>query len=152
VSLERRKTANDMEKLMHNLVALDTLFALLLFLWMSIRVGAARTRLGVAAPATAGHPEFERHFRVHMNTLEGLVVFLPSLWLFAIYVSEPVAAVLGVIWIVGRVLYMLDYVKDPKRRGRGFGIQALAMMVLLFGSLGWIVWDTIASLMKNGGV
>lgn len=136
---------------MHNLVALDTLLALLLFLWMSIRVGAARSRLGVAAPATTGHPEFERHFRVHMNTLEGLVIFLPSLWLFAIYVSEPVAAGLGLVWIAGRALYMFDYVKDPKTRGRGFGVQAVAMMVLLFGALGWIVWDMVAGLMRTGG-
>lgn len=136
---------------MHNLVALDTLLALLLFLWMGLRVGAARVRLGVAAPATTGHPEFERHFRVHMNTLEGLVIFLPSLWLFASYVSEPVAAGLGLIWIAGRMLYMFDYVKDPKSRGRGFGVQGLATMVLLFGSLGWIVWELIAGLTKIGG-
>jgi glutathione S-transferase len=113
---------------MHNLVALDTLLALLLFLWMMVRVGAARARCGVPAPATTGNPEFERHFRVQMNTLEGLVLFLPSLWLFAIFVNEDVAAALGLVWIVGRVLYMFDYVKDPAVRGRGFGIVRQAKL------------------------
>ena len=135
---------------MHSLVALVTLFAVLLFLVMTVRVGAARSRLGVAAPAVTGDPEFERHFRVQMNTLEGLVVFLPALWLFAVYVSEPIAAGLGVVWIVGRVLYMLDYVKDAARRGRGFGIQALATMVLLFGALGGVGWDLIAGVLRSG--
>jgi glutathione S-transferase len=140
----------NLENAMHNLVALDTLFALMLFFWMCVRVGGARARFGIAAPATAGHPEFERHFRVQMNTLEGLVVFLPSLWLFAVYVNEEVAAALGLVWIVGRILYMQGYVKDVKSRGLGFGIQALATLVLMLGSLGWIVWDLINGALKGG--
>jgi glutathione S-transferase len=140
------------ENAMHDLVALDTLVALLLFFWMGIRVAGARRRFGIAAPAIIGHPEFERYFRVHMNTLEGLVVFLPSLWLFAVYVSEPIAAALGLVWILGRVLYMFDYVKDANRRGRGFGIQAVATLVLVFGSLGWIVWGLVARLAGGGGL
>jgi glutathione S-transferase len=135
---------------MHNLVVLDTLLALLLYMWMAIAVGRARAAYGVEAPATTGHADFERHFRVHMNTLEGLIVFLPSLWLFALYVNEPVAAALGAVWIAGRVLYMVGYAKDAKSRGPGFGVQALATLVLLLGALGGVVWTLIKGLTHGG--
>ena len=128
---------------MHSLVALITILALLLYFWMSLQVGKARYKYGVEAPATTGHPEFERHFRVQGNTGEWLLLFLPSLWLFAIYVNDTVAVGAGVVWLVGRVLYMIGYVKDPKARGPGFGIQALATFVLMFGALGYIVWGLI---------
>ena len=126
-------------------VAMVTLFALILFFWMGIRVGSARQRHAITAPATTGHPEFERHFRVQANTLEGLVVFLPSLWLFATYVNELIAAGLGLVWITGRIMYMMSYVKDPTKRGPGFCIQALATLVLLFGAVGWVAWRIVAS-------
>jgi glutathione S-transferase len=129
---------------MHPLVALITLLSLVLFTWMALRVGAARARCGVAAPATHGHPEFERHFRIHANTLEGLMVFLPSLWLFAIFVgNDAIAAGLGAVWIVGRVIYMIGYAKAAESRNAGFGIQALAMFALLFGALGAVIWHLV---------
>ena len=129
---------------MHPLVALITLSSLLLFMWMALRVGAARARSGIAAPATTGDPEFERHFRIHANTLEGLMVFLPSLWLFAIFTgADYIAAGLGVGWIIGRVVYMIGYAKAAERRSAGFGIQALAMFALLFGALGAVVWHLV---------
>ena len=132
----------------HNLVALVTLLSLLFFLWTLMRDGRARGTFGVAAPATTGHPEFERHFRVQMNTLEGLALFLPSLWLFAFYWSDMIAAGLGGVWILGRIVYTLAYVKEPKSRSAGFGIQALAMLVLLIGALIGVV----RALMITGGV
>ena len=128
---------------MHNLTALVTLISVLVYLWMGFRVGGARAKFGVAAPAILGHPEFERHFRVHANTGEWMLIYLPSLWLFSIYVSDDIAAAAGVVWIVGRILYMNGYVQDPKKREMGFGIQALATGVLLFGALGFIVRDII---------
>jgi glutathione S-transferase len=129
---------------MHPLVALITLLSLLLFIWMALRVGAARARCKVAAPATTGDPEFERHFRIHANTLEGLMVFLPSLWLFAIFVgSDYIAAGLGAVWIIGRVIYMIGYAKAAESRSTGFGIQALAMFALLFGALGAVAWRLV---------
>ena len=131
----------------HNLVALVTLLSLILLVWTIMRVGGARARFGVEAPATTGHPEFERHFRVQMNTVEGLMVYLPSLWLFALYWTDLVAAVLGLIWIAGRVIYTLAYVKDPKTRSMGFGIQGLATIVLLVGAL----IGVIRALMITGG-
>ena len=131
---------------MHLPVALITVLALMVYLWQGQRVGAARGRLGVEAPATTGHPEFERIFRVQANTLEGLIVFLPSLWLFSIYTGgDWIAAALGVIWIVGRVLYTTSYSKEAASRSMGFGIQMLASLVLLLGSGGGVVWALIKS-------
>jgi glutathione S-transferase len=128
---------------MHPLVALVTVVALMLFAWQGLRVGSARSRFGVEAPATTGHPDFERHFRVHANTLEGLMLFLPSLWLFAIFLNDWIAAALGAVWIVGRIVYTIGYAQQASRRGLGFSIQALAGMALLLGAGGAIVWTLI---------
>ena len=124
----------------NNLVVIVTLLALLMYFWTSTQVAAARRRTGVAVPATTGHPDLERAFRVQMNTLEWLPIFLPSLWLFAYYWDANIAAGIGVVWILARVFYAVSYVKDPAKRGPGFGLQALATAILLFGALGKAVW------------
>jgi len=127
--------------LAYPLVAIVSLAALLLYFYMGLRVGRARTKYGVAAPAISGHPDFERDLRIQMNTLEWLPIFLVSLWLFAIaWDSDRVAAAIGVVWIIGRILYLAGYARAAEARGRGFGLQALAAGVLLFGALGRIVW------------
>jgi glutathione S-transferase len=79
-------------------------------------------------------------FRVQMNTLEWMPIFLPSLWLFALYIRDGIAAVIGLVWIVGRILYMTGYSQAADKRGPGFGVQALAAGVLWLGSLGAIIW------------
>lgn len=127
----------------HALVAIVTLLSLLVYIWMIFRIPGARRRSGIDAPAMTGHPELERHLRVQANTVEWLVIYLPSLWLFAIYWNDLVAAALGVIWILGRVIYALGYAADPKKRELGFIIQALATGVLLFGALGRAIWAFI---------
>ena len=127
------KTGRAMET--HMLTAAVTLVSLLVYFWMGLRVGQGRSRFGVSAPATTGHPDFERLFRAHQNTLEWLPVYLASLWLFAFYVSELWAAILGLLWIVGRVIYGVSYAKAAEARSTGFMIQALAVAVLLFGAL-----------------
>jgi len=124
----------------HSWVALTTIAALLVYLWMGVGVGRQRSKCGISAPAMTGDPILERHIRVHCNTLEWLPIFLPSLWLFAIYWNDLVAAGLGVVWIVGRLLYATAYVADPAKRGPGFMIQMIATAVLLFGALGRIVY------------
>jgi glutathione S-transferase len=130
--------------LTYPLVAIVTLLALLLYFVMSARVGQARYRLGVQAPAVTGHPDFERAYRVQMNTLEWLPLFLVSLWLFAFaWSSDLIAAGIGLVWIVGRILYLTGYSRAAEARGPGFGIQALATAVLLFGALGKIVWQLV---------
>ena len=124
----------------HIAPAIVTILALLLYFVMGLRVGQGRSKYGVEAPATTGNADFERLFRVHANTLEWLPIFLPALWLFAIYWNDLVAAGVGVVWIVGRYLYMTGYSKAAGSRSAGFGIQALATAVLLFGALGRLVW------------
>ncbi len=84
----------------------------------SIPVSKARAAFGIKVPATAGNPNFERVFRVQMNTLEWIPIFLPSLWLFAIYISDAIAAALGLVWIAGRILYMTGYSQAAAKRGR----------------------------------
>lgn len=124
----------------HSLVAIVSLLSLLLYIAMGMGVARARTKSGIQAPAMSGDPILERAIRVHVNTLEWLPVFLVSMWLFAITWSDLVAAGLGVVWIVGRVLYMTGYMADPGKRELGFIVQALACLVLLLGALGRAIW------------
>lgn len=124
-------------------VALVTLLSLVFYLVTSVQVGRARGRFGVDAPAMTGHPEFERLVRVQANTLEWLVIYLPSLWLFAAYVEPRVAAGLGAVWIVGRLIYARAYARDPGTRRTGFMIQTLATAVLLVGALIGVVMALI---------
>lgn len=124
----------------HSLVALVSLLALLTYLWMSFLVGRARARSGIQAPAMTGDPVLERTIRAHYNTLEWLPVFLVSMWLFAIYWNDLIAAAAGVVWIVGRILYAVGYAAGAEKRELGFMIQSAATAVLLFGALGRIVY------------
>src|SRR4030081_3224409 len=124
---------------MYHFTALVTCLAILFYFFTSIQVSKARVKFGVKVPATAGNPDFERVFRVQMNTLEWMPIFLPSLWLFAIYISDIGAAALGLVWIAGRILYLIGYSEAAAKRGRGFGIQAGAAIMLWVGSLGAIV-------------
>lgn len=124
----------------HALVAIVTLISLLVYVWMILRIGGARRRSGINAPAMTGDPELERHIRVQANTVEWLVIYLPSLWLFAIYWNDLFAAAAGGVWIVGRILYALGYAADAKKRELGFMVQMLATAVLLFGALGKAIY------------
>jgi len=128
---------------MFHFTALVSCLAIALYLFTCIQVAKARAAFGIKAPAITGNPDFERVFRVQMNTLEWMPIFLPSLWLFAIYISDPIAAAIGLVWIVGRALYLTGYSQAAEKRSRGFGIQALAAGVLWLGALGAIVWRLI---------
>lgn len=124
----------------HAYVAIVSLLALLMYFWMSLQVPVARRKCGIQAPAMTGDPVLERTIRAHYNTLEWLPLFFIPLWLFAIYWSDLWAAVIGLVWIVGRIIYQIGYVSAPEKRAPGFLIQALAVAVLLFGSLGRLVY------------
>jgi len=127
-----------------NLTAIVTLLALLAYVWMGLRVGGARRRSGIAAPAMAGDPMLERYLRVQGNTLEWLPIFLASLWLFAHYWGDLAAAALGLVWIAGRVLYAVGYSAAAEKRELGFLVQTLATAVLLFGALGKAILSLLA--------
>jgi glutathione S-transferase len=117
----------------HPYSALATLIALAVFLWTLALVG--RTRYGVAAPACTGNEEFERRFRVQMNTLEQLVLLLPVLWLCAIWVGELYAGIGGLVWSIGRIIYVLSYLRDPKSRSFGMLLTFLPTLVMFIADL-----------------
>ena len=117
------------------LVALVIALALVEFVAFGMLVGRARGLYGVKAPAISGHEVFDRYFRVHYNTMELLIVFVPSIWLFGLYVNPQWAAGLGAIYLVGRIVYFRGYVADPAKREIGFGMSMLPVLVLLIGAL-----------------
>lgn len=128
---------------MYHLTALITVLAVLVYLYTGFRVALARNTYSVKAPATTGQPDFERAFRVQMNTLEWMPIFLPGLWLFAAYVSDAIAALIGLVWIVGRLMYIFAYSKAAEKRGPGFGVQALAALALLAGAGLAVAWKIV---------
>lgn len=116
-------------------VTIVAMLALLEYFFFSIKVGQARGKFGVKAPATTGNEQFERYHRVHQNTMEQLVMFIPSLFTFATLVSATWAAILGVVFIIGRAVYFNLYIGNPDKRGPGVLISLLATAVLIIGSL-----------------
>jgi len=115
--------------------ALVILASLAQYLFFSARVGMARGKYGVEAPATSGNETWERLFRVQMNTLEQLIVFIPAVALFGLYVSDSWAVLPGLVYLVGRQLYSHEYVGDPKSRGPGMALTFLANAALVVGAL-----------------
>jgi glutathione S-transferase len=118
-----------------------TILAVIFYIVTAIRVGRMREKHNIAAPAMTGHPEFERAVRVQMNTLEAMPVFLPALWIAAYYFTKVplLAPALGLVWIVGRIVYMQAYMADPSKRSLGFSISALAQIALLILAIAGIV-------------
>ena len=126
--------------------AIVTILVILLYFFMSSVVGRMRGRHNIAAPAVTGHPEFERAFRVHANTLEQLVLFLPLLWLATVLYRDVawLPALFGLVFLIGRIVYMQRYMSEPKSRGPGILIGMLAMLGLLVLAIIGIVQDWTA--------
>jgi glutathione S-transferase len=122
-----------------NYTALVTLLAIALYFSTGLMVARARRKFGVIVPATSGHADFERVFRVQQNMLEWMPIFLPSLWLFAFIIGDVWAAVAGLVWIVGRLVYVVGYSDASEKRHTGFFIQMFACAVLWLGALAGIV-------------
>ena len=116
-----------------------TVITIMLFSVLTLNVGRARVQYKVPVPQTSGEPNFERVFRVQQNTLEQLVLFLPSLWLFSLFVSPILGAGIGAIWVIGRIVYAWGYYQAAEKRVLGFGINSLCLVVLLIGSLVGII-------------
>jgi glutathione S-transferase len=117
------------------LAGLITLLAVITFQATAMQVGRARTRHGVKPPLMSGPPAFERAMRVQQNTLEQIVVFLPAFWLAVLFSNATAALVLGAVWVLGRVLYAVGYLRAPEQRGLGFAISFIATTVLLVMAL-----------------
>ncbi len=117
------------------IVAIVSALILIEYWVISYLVEVARGKTGLKAPAMQGAPEFERINRVQQNTLEQLIVMLPAMWLFAFYVRPMIAAGLGVLFLVARIIYCHAYVREPSGRGPGFAIGQIAQAILLLGGL-----------------
>ena len=121
-------------------VAIATLVAGLVCFGMALTVARAHSKTGILAPLMTGDAYLERCIRAHINTLEWMPIFLPAMWLFAVYWSPMWASTLGAMWIVGRILYFLGYVVAPQKRFPGFFIQSIAVFALSLGALGRVVY------------
>jgi glutathione S-transferase len=98
-------------------------------------VGRARDKYQIKAPSISGHPDFERAFRAHQNTLEQTIIFLPVLWLATLYANEQIAAYAGYAWLLSRMWFIFAYINAANKRGPAFAIGLLAFVVLLVMSL-----------------
>jgi uncharacterized membrane protein YecN with MAPEG domain len=117
--------------------------AVLQFVAFGFKVGGAREKYQVKAPASSGHEIFERHFRVQQNTLEQLIIFLPGMYLFSRYFRPEWAAAIGAVYLIGRQIYGMAYVKDPGKRGLGFAMSFIPTVALVVGGLAGALWHLI---------
>jgi hypothetical protein len=129
-------------------VQLVTLLAVIQFVAFGLLVGRARGTYNVPAPAVSGNANFERYFRVHMNTLETLVFLLPSMWIAASYWQPKWSAAIGAIYLIGRQLYLAGYVADPKKRELGYGLSFVPAAILTLIAL----WGILRALMVGTAV
>lgn len=115
-----------------HLAAIDTLLAIMLMMALVMRVGRMRLMHGIKAPATTGHPDYERAFRTHMNTLENFVLFVPALWIASVYYGGFFPFFLGLAWVLGRIAYAVGYAQaNAHYRGPGFMIGMVSLIALI---------------------
>ena len=111
-----------------------TLLTVLLMFACMFNVGRARGKFKVKAPAVTGHELFERAYRIQLNTIENVLLFLPALWMYAIYIGDKGAGDSGVIWLIARVWFAIGYQVNPAKRGPGFLISILVIAGLWVGA------------------
>ncbi len=124
----------------YSLTGLVTLLTLLVYLWIAMNVGSARAKHEIKAPEMTGPEEFNRYMRVHGNTMEMMLLFLPALWLFALTVSDIYAAAIGVFFPLSRIFYARGYYRAADQRGRGFLVGFITTAALLLGSLAGLLY------------
>ncbi len=122
---------------------LATLAAVLVIYYFSIVVGDMRGKTGINAPATTGDEKFERAFRVHMNSIEQFVIFIPMLWLGAHAVGDLYAGIAGAVWVLGRLIYSRAYMADPKSRSIGMIVTFVPLVYFIV----MVGWDAFQKLM-----
>ncbi len=116
------------------LTALITLFIVLMLHWNAMRVGRARREYNIAAPAVSGHPVFETAYRIQMNTIEGVLTFLPTMWLTALLLQDALAAALGLSWVMARIWFALAYAREPEQRYRPLTVSMLCLALCVLAA------------------
>lgn len=117
------------------LLTIVTMLALLQAITFSLLTGRARGKYGVKAPAVTGDPMFERYYRVQYNTIEQLILFLPGLWAFGYFIGQYWAVGIGVVYLAGRIIYAIQYLRDPDTRAFGTLLSTIPCWILVIGSL-----------------
>lgn len=118
-----------------DLLSLVTMLVFVVYFVLIANVGMARNKFKISAPAMTGHAEFERYVRVHYNTLEQMVMLLPTMWAFAYYVSISWASILGGVWCLGRVIYAIGYYRAADKRHFGSLLTFIPTLVFLIGTI-----------------
>ena len=113
------------------LTAAVTLLTILIAIGTAILVARARRTSGIQPPAMSGDPRLERALRVQGNTVEGFIVFLPALWMAALYFQGWAPPIIGLVWCLGRIIYAVGYVADAERRHVGFAICIFSVLILV---------------------
>lgn len=113
------------------------MLALIQYQLFGLRTGIARPKYNVPAPKTTGNETWERLFRVHQNTMEQLVVFVPAMLTFTHYVSQGGAVVLGICFILARQYYSISYINNPPTRR--FPPSFFINGILVIGTISGIV-------------
>ena len=116
-------------------VSIVVLLAILQYVAVGMLVGRARVKYGVVAPAVTGHPQFERWFRVHQNSLEMLIAFIPAIWLYGWWVSPTWATALGLLFVAARIIYTFQYIAEPRSRFVGAALSFVAVLALVVGGV-----------------
>lgn len=124
-------------------VVIVVVISLLEYIGFSIQVGRMRAKYNCPAPAISGDPIFERYYRVQQNTMEQLVVFLPAITIYGYYGNPMIAAGVGLVFPIGRLIYMQGYVSDPSKRGTGFILGFLSTVFLLLAGLVSVVGNLL---------
>jgi glutathione S-transferase len=109
--------------------------ALLQYIFFTGRAGFARGKYEVKAPKTDGNDTWEILFRVQQNTMEQLVIFIPGMIAFSIYVSEVWVLLPGILFVVGRQVYSHLYIKNPDSRGPGMVLSFFSNIALVLATL-----------------
>ncbi|HEX4027838.1 MAG TPA: MAPEG family protein [Rhizomicrobium sp.] len=130
------------------LTAAVTLLAVLIALWTAILVSRTRSRVKIPPPAVSGSPELECALRVQANTVEQFILFMPALWVAALYFQGWAPPIIGLIWCVGRILFALGYKAiKPQARAPGFALTILSTLALvILGGIGIVeAWMTVSA-------
>jgi len=113
------------------LTAMVTALAILICIGFAILVSRVRRSVGIFPPAMGGDPRLERALRVQGNTVEGFIVFVPALWLAALYFQGWVPPLIGLVWCLGRIIFAAGYMVSAEKRHMGFAISILSVLALV---------------------